>query len=104
MRAATLPAVDERALTERLITYDTSQPDGYCTQFNCEAGSCPSEAICVEFHKSAERFARRFCVRSCDSASDCRSGYVCIDPEDPKNGRDAKIHEGDPPSRKVCLP
>ena len=26
--AATLPSVDERALTERLITYDTSQPDG----------------------------------------------------------------------------
>ncbi len=25
---ATLFAVDERALTERLITYDTSQPDG----------------------------------------------------------------------------
>ena len=27
-RAATLCSVDERALTERLITYDTSQPDG----------------------------------------------------------------------------
>jgi succinyl-diaminopimelate desuccinylase len=26
--AATLPAVDERALAERLITYDTSKPDG----------------------------------------------------------------------------
>ena len=87
---------------------DTSQPGGYCTQFNCEAGSCPSEAICVEFHGTKDgtdsRFARRFCVRYCDEASDCRSGYVCIDPEDPKNGRDGKIHEGDPPSRRVCLP
>jgi hypothetical protein len=83
---------------------DTSQPDGYCTQFNCEAGSCPSESICVEFHGSADRFARRFCVRHCDSASDCRAGYVCVDPEDKANGRDGKIHEGDPPSRKVCLP
>ncbi len=79
---------------------DTSQPGGYCTIFNCEAGSCPDEAICVEFHGTAERFARRFCVRYCEGASDCRAGYVCVDPSE----RDGVIHEGDPPSRRVCLP
>lgn len=86
---------------------DTSQPDGYCTIFNCEAGGCPSEAICVTFHATAtrfgeNRFARRFCVRHCDSASDCRPGYVCTDPT--TGGRDGRIEEGDPHPNKVCLP
>lgn len=86
---------------------DTSQPAGYCTIFNCEAGSCPSEAICVSFHATNDRFgesrfARRFCVRSCESASDCRAGYVCVDPE--SGGRGGRIEEGDPHAAKVCLP
>src|SRR3990167_4794669 len=79
---------------------DTSMPDGYCTVFNCEAGSCPSEAICVEFHGTAERFARRFCVRGCEGGDDCRGGYACVDPTQ----RDGKIHEGNPDFTKVCLP
>ncbi len=83
---------------------DTSMPDGYCTIFNCEAGSCPSESVCVEFHGGAERFTRRFCVRGCDKVSDCRGGYRCVDPQDPKNGLDGKIIEGSPEFNTVCLP
>jgi len=79
---------------------DTSQPDGYCTIFNCEPGTCPDEAVCVEFHTTAERFARRFCVRECESSSDCRAGYVCGDPRE----RDGLILEGRRDGRRACLP
>jgi hypothetical protein len=79
---------------------DTSQPDGYCTIFNCDPGSCPDESMCVSFHPNSERFARRFCVRRCDKASDCRTGYACVPPAE----RDGKIIDGDPPSGTVCLP
>jgi len=78
---------------------DTTQPDGYCTIFNCDAGSCPDEAVCIGFSsvlssvagdeeettwacadpQSGSRFQRNFCMRSCDSSSDCRSGYRCLD-------------------------
>lgn len=79
---------------------DTSMPDGYCTLFNCDPGTCPGEATCVEFHPNAERFTRRFCVRGCDKASDCRAGYACVDPKD----RDGHIVDGDPSFSTVCLP
>lgn len=78
---------------------DTSMPDGYCTQFNCSEGSCPDESVCVEFHPDAERFSRRFCVRGCEKASDCRPGYVCIEPK----ARDALIVR-DTAFATVCLP
>lgn len=79
---------------------DTSQPDGYCTVFNCDPNSCPDEAVCVEFHHGSDRFARRFCVKHCGKASDCRSGYVCVDPKD----RDGQIVDVDPSQTSVCLP
>lgn len=79
---------------------DTSMPDGYCTMFNCDPGTCPSEAVCVEFHPQSERFARRFCVRGCEESSDCRAGYECVDPKE----RDGRINEGSPDYRTVCLP
>lgn len=79
---------------------DTSQPGGYCTMFNCDEGSCPDESVCVEFHPDADRFARRFCVRTCEAASECRPGYVCVSPTE----RDGLIIDSDPPSGTVCLP
>ena len=69
---------------------DTSQPDGYCTEFNCAADSCPDEAACVLFNSNVpgcgfddrngaygSRVARAFCVAKCGKNSDCRDGYVC---------------------------
>jgi hypothetical protein len=79
---------------------DTSMPDGYCTIYNCDPGGCPSESVCVEFHPKADRFARRFCVRGCNKASDCRGGYACVDPKD----RDGRIDEGSPDFSTICLP
>jgi hypothetical protein len=70
---------------------DSTQPGGYCTLFNCEPGSCPSEAICVAFkaHPSqaaacadpqgSARLERTFCMAKCSKNSDCRAGYACID-------------------------
>src|SRR5215472_9668661 len=69
---------------------DTSQPEGYCTIFNCAGNSCPNDAACVLFHanlqgcpyddRTPSRTGRSFCMAHCSSDSDCRSGYVCRDP------------------------
>ena len=72
---------------------DTSQQDGYCTQFNCSINSCPDNAACVLFNAAipgckyddrsggyGARTARAFCVASCGRNSDCRAGYICADP------------------------
>ncbi|MDP9036700.1 MAG: hypothetical protein M3O50_18015 [Myxococcota bacterium] len=72
---------------------DTSQPNGYCTLFNCTSNSCPNNAACVEFnasvpgcpyndYRSPSRTGRTFCMASCGSDSDCRQsdGYMCLDP------------------------
>jgi len=72
---------------------DTSQPDGYCTQFNCSKNGCPNDAACVLFNAAVpgctyddraggygSRIARSFCVAQCASNNDCRAGYVCADP------------------------
>ncbi len=72
---------------------DTSQPDGYCTQFACSKDTCPDEGHCVLFNaaiqgcgyddrngKFGSRVARSFCTANCAKNDDCRAGYVCADP------------------------
>lgn len=72
---------------------DTSQPNGYCTNFNCRGDDCPTEAVCILFagsvpgcpiddRHSPPRTARSLCLYSCQDDSDCRTGdgYVCADP------------------------
>ena len=78
-------STDCSQLGDRLC--DTSQPDGYCTVFNCEPDSCPN-AICVAFQGSLDpacgsandgqwpRLQRTFCLSQCSSPGvpgDCRS-------------------------------
>jgi hypothetical protein len=78
---------------------DTSQPDGYCTVFNCTGDGCPDKAACVLFNAAipgcgfsdragpnGSRSGRSFCVQRCQSSSDCRAGYVCADPRRPPWG------------------
>ena len=80
---------------------DTSQPDGYCTIFNCEPDTCPGDSVCVQFHPSSLRFQRRFCVASCGNPSDCRPGYACVAPAT----RDALIIDATAPAHNtLCLP
>ena len=73
---------------------DTAEPGGYCTVINCGSGTCPDNAVCVEFGPSASgcpysdyaapgRFAMSFCMQACSSDSNCRDGYVCRDPRQP---------------------
>ena len=69
---------------------DTTMPGGYCTQFNCEPDTCPTEAACVAFRQypsavsacqdpNDTRMIRTFCMVHCSDNSDCRAGYVCSD-------------------------
>jgi hypothetical protein len=75
------------------LVCDTSQPSGYCTQLNCTNGSCPNDAVCVEFqasvpgcgyddYQSPSRTGRSFCMAHCSEGSDCRQseGYICANP------------------------
>lgn len=55
---------------------DVSTPEGYCTIARCTPGSCPSEAICVQFDTFTS-----FCMRACSSNDDCRDGMTCRKPE-----------------------
>jgi hypothetical protein len=86
---------------------DPTQPDGYCTVFNCEPGGCPDDAICVAFNETScanvarsGRILRTFCMAGCDDDGDCRSGYYCkeIGAGDPA----MQITDPDPPKRRVC--
>jgi hypothetical protein len=96
---------------------DTSQPEGYCTQYGCRAGSCIDDAVCVLFgatppgcppeqSSATSRFGRSFCAKSCDSDDDCRAGYRC------RSGSDqpwyASVLDGTVPGgvsgARACLP
>jgi hypothetical protein len=69
---------------------DNSQPNGYCTIFNCGPNSCPDQGACVMFlasvpgcgyddYSSPSRTGVSFCMKGCQSDSDCRQGdgYAC---------------------------
>lgn len=85
-------SIDCSQLGDRLC--DTSQPEGYCTIFNCEPDQCPEEALCVGFGFDLDpacsgvddprwsRFERTFCMVGCEANDDCRPGYVCASPAD----------------------
>jgi hypothetical protein len=96
---------------------DISEPNGYCTIYNCEpkgsnaATSCPDEAACIAFASDpssvpgcqsalgATPYQRTFCLKRCDNGRDCRDGYTCEDPE-----ADARFGAVDVDGRvKVCM-
>ncbi len=93
---------------------DNSQPNGYCTSFNCVANSCLDNAVCVMVsasvpgcpyndYQAPSRTHTTLCLAHCNTDSDCRTGdgYVCRDPQQaPYN---AKIIDNAPTSNKVCV-
>jgi hypothetical protein len=102
---------------------DISQPGGYCTIFNCEpadsnpASKCPDESACVAFAAEpsplpgcanslgSTPYTETFCLKKCDNGDDCRSGYICVDPETVTNGAGDHYFSAvdlDGPS-KVCV-
>ena len=80
-------STDCSQLGDRLC--DTTQPEGYCTVFNCEPDSCPY-AVCVAFDPTLDpacgnaqsgrwpRFERSYCLAPCNQDSDCRGSYQCV--------------------------
>lgn len=93
---------------------DNSQPNGYCTSFNCTANSCLDNAVCVMVsasvpgcpyndYQAPSRTHTTLCLASCTHDSDCRTGegYVCRDPELAPYG--GKIIDDSPTSNKVCV-
>lgn len=117
--AGCAPAIGDECTTsadcsqsgERLC--DVTQLNGYCTIFNCEPGGCPDEAVCVVFNSQEStvpecadasrlsRFQRSFCMATCDSNDDCRSGYTCTNLRRPDNPWSAIVV--DPGPGRVCL-
>ena len=95
------------------LVCDTSEPDGYCTLFNCVPDSCQNEAACVmlnasvpgcpyDDYASPARTGRTMCLEQCHKDSDCRTsdGYVCADPRQPPWNA---IIVDDDQSQHVCI-
>jgi len=91
-------STDCSQLGDRLC--DITQPEGYCTIFNCEPDTCP-DSVCVAFDPKLDpacgytddgrspRFERTFCLRPCDDDSDCRDEYMCVNLLKDKDDRNA---------------
>jgi len=89
---------------------DVTQPDGYCTKFNCEPGSCPEDSVCVNFgttlsplegcapSQGNSPYKRSFCMANCGSNGDCRAGYECLDPKNDLHAVLAEYSSG----QRVC--
>jgi hypothetical protein len=105
---ACVQSTDCSQLGDRLC--DPTQFDGYCTVFNCTPDTCP-DSVCVAFSdmgvdpacKAADdgrdkRFERQFCMKYCNTTSDCRDGYVCRTPKE----LSASIIDDMPLGTKVC--
>jgi hypothetical protein len=86
-------------------------PGGYCTEFNCGPSDCPEEALCVAYRSElaegcagsgqAQRLQRSYCMRRCDTGSDCRSGYACVSVAE-GNPWGAEVLASNPGSQKIC--
>jgi hypothetical protein len=100
----------------RVCDTSTGQVDGYCTIQGCDYDTCPGESVCVRFFSGGftnkpcggqadcsldelcslesicvPRAAEtRFCMKSCNQATDCRDHYECRDLDI------MKIHGGEP--------
>jgi hypothetical protein len=51
-------------------------PDGYCTIFECQAGSCPAGSECYET-KDTSGNTLTLCLATCQTGTDCNKGYAC---------------------------
>ena len=94
---------------------DTTQPGGYCTQFNCNPTNCPQdESVCVAFGNRPSSvpgcdntgrpspYVRNFCMKTCSKDDDCRDGYVCLDLNE-ENRWGADVIEDKPKRTTVCV-
>jgi hypothetical protein len=103
---------------------DTSQPEGYCTIFNCLGGGCTEKGggSCVAIdvripgcsyddRRSPARTARSLCLANCEDDTDCRRGdyssgydyeYECVTPED-RGAVSLELVQPGQKAKKVCM-
>lgn len=94
---------------------DTTQPEGYCTQVDCDPFSCPEkESICIAFNDAPSNvgacnvrgqtspYRRTFCMESCKDGDDCRGGYACVDMTK-DNPWGAEVIQKNPKRTTVCV-
>ncbi len=76
---------------------DTAQPNGYCSVLGCDPDTCPDSALCVEWRFDPRRTALAWCMKRCESDSDCRTGdgYRCLAADD------ALLREDEEPIARV---
>lgn len=58
------------------LVCEESYPGGYCIAYDCDytdSSACSEEAQCTYFND----INRSFCLKKCNSNSDCRSDYSC---------------------------
>ncbi|MBN2693797.1 hypothetical protein JXR93_03960 [bacterium] len=58
------------------LVCEESYPGGYCIAYDCDytdSSACSEEAQCTYFNE----INRSFCLKKCNSNSDCRSDYSC---------------------------
>jgi curli biogenesis system outer membrane secretion channel CsgG len=84
---------------------DTTQPNGACVVFDCQADQCPDDAVCARFNPAEPRLSVLACMRRCSSDSDCRSGdgYRCIDPSTFEDGLFAEVVDLGRPDARFCV-
>jgi hypothetical protein len=105
-----IQSTDCSATGDRLC--DTSQPNGYCTIFNCQPNRCPGGSGCMETNAAIfgceyddrhapSRLSRQMCLKTCHNDTDCRldQGYACIVPKQ----YGVLVLDNDQ-TEKVCLP
>lgn len=63
--------VNGLCIPERTGTGTVAWTGGMCSQ-TCGAATCPAGSSCVTFQD-----ASAYCVPTCSTSSDCRSGYAC---------------------------
>jgi hypothetical protein len=82
---------------------DTAAPGGLCTIYGCEAGTCPDNAVCVQWRPNESRLTFNACMPRCNGDAGCRvdEGYRCTadyDVIDPSTGETlARTLEEDAP-------
>ncbi len=59
---------------------DTASPNGYCTVYGCDDGTCPAEAVCVRWRPMESSLSFTSCMHRCGGDGDCRldEGYACL--------------------------
>ncbi len=76
---------DDPQCPQMLCVTEAPFAGGYCAEINldCAHSNCPAGSACVEAKltsSSGDTISEALCMKSCNSASECRTGYGCCSP------------------------